>query len=117
MSKFANVVDLEKHRESLVAAYDPDRFRITVCGGTGCNAQGAMELISALQAAVAKHGLADAVDVKVTGCHGFCEKGPIVVVRPANTFYVQVKAKDADELVETTLKKGLVVEQIGRAHV
>ncbi|MEI7835763.1 MAG: NADH-ubiquinone oxidoreductase-F iron-sulfur binding region domain-containing protein [Planctomycetota bacterium] len=112
MSKFANVVDLEKHRESLVAAYDPDRFRITVCGGTGCNAQGAMELISALQAAVAKHGLADAVDVKVTGCHGFCEKGPIVVVRPANTFYVQVKAKDADELVETTLKKGLVVERL-----
>ena len=61
-----------------------------------------IDLVSALKAAVERHGLAATVEVKVTGCHGFCEKGPIVVVRPENIFYVMVKAADADELDETT---------------
>ena len=112
MNRFANVTDLEKHRESLVAAFDPDRTRITVCGGTGCNAQGSIKLVDALRAAVATHGLADSVEVKVTGCHGFCEKGPVVVIRPANTFYVQVKAEDADELIRVTLKENGVVDRL-----
>ncbi len=112
MNRFANVTDLEKHREALIAAFDPNRTRITLCGGTGCNAQGSVKLVDALRAAVAKHGLADTVDVKVTGCHGFCEKGPVVVIRPANTFYVQVKAEDADELVRVTLKEGGLVERL-----
>ena len=112
MNRFANVTDLERHRESLVAAFDPDRTRITVCGGTGCNAQGSIKLVGALRAAVATHGLADSVEVKVTGCHGFCEKGPVVVVRPANTFYVQVEAEDADELIRVTLKENGVVDRL-----
>ncbi len=112
MNRFLHVTDLERHREALVAAYDPSRTRITVCGGTGCNAQGSIKLVAALREAVVAHGLAGTVDVKVTGCHGFCEKGPVVVVRPANTFYVQVKAEDADELVRVTLKENGVVDRL-----
>jgi NADH-quinone oxidoreductase subunit F len=112
MRRFANVTELEKYREELVQAYDPNRTRITVCGGTGCNAQGSIKLVDALREAVERHGLAATVEVKVTGCHGFCEKGPVVVVRPANTFYVQVKAEDADELVRVTLKEGGIVERL-----
>ena len=112
MKPFLHAEDLERHRESLVAAYDPDRVRITVCGGTGCNAQGSVKLVAALRDAVGRHGLAADVEVKVTGCHGFCEKGPIVVVRPANVFYVQVKAEDADELVRVTLKDNAIVERL-----
>ena len=112
MNRFLHVTDLEKHREALIAAFDPNRTRITLCGGTGCNAQGSIKLVDALKAAVAKHGLSETVDVKVTGCHGFCEKGPVVVIRPANTFYIQVKAEDADELVRVTLKENAVVDRL-----
>ncbi len=109
MIRFANERQLETYREGLTAAHDPSKSRICVCGGTGCNAQGSIELVTALRDAVAHHGLAEAVEVKVTGCHGFCEKGPVVVVRPENTFYVTVKAADADELVRVTcVEKGLV---------
>ncbi|OGV69496.1 MAG: hypothetical protein A3K19_33200 [Lentisphaerae bacterium RIFOXYB12_FULL_65_16] len=112
MAKFSSVKDLEAHRAELAASYDPNKLRITVCGGTGCNAQGSIKLVDALRAAVTKHGLDQTVEVKVTGCHGFCEKGPVVVVRPENIFYVCVKAEDADELVESTLKKGKPVERL-----
>ena len=112
MTRFSHVSDLEKHREALIAAYDPNRVRITVCGGTGCHAQGGEKLIESLRAAVIKYGLGDSVDVKVTGCHGFCEKGPVVVVRPRNVFYVQVQADDADDLVRVTLKEDGVLERL-----
>ncbi|MEI6210530.1 MAG: FAD-dependent oxidoreductase [bacterium] len=112
MKRFRNATELEQHREALVAAFDPQRVRITVCGGTGCNAQGSIALVDALHQAVARHQLASTVDVKVTGCHGFCEKGPIVVIRPANLFYVQVKAEDADELVRVSLKENGIVERL-----
>jgi NADH-quinone oxidoreductase subunit F len=107
--RFENERQLETYREGLKAAHDPSKTRICVCGGTGCNAQGSISLVAALKAAVERHGLSDTVEVKVTGCHGFCEKGPVVVVRPENTFYVLVKAEDAEELVRVTcVEKGLV---------
>jgi len=107
--RFVDEKQLATYREGLKAAHDPSQTRICVCGGTGCNAQGSIDLVAALNAAVKKHKLAGKVQVKVTGCHGFCERGPIVVVRPENTFYVQVKAADADELVRVTcVEKGIV---------
>jgi NADH-quinone oxidoreductase subunit F len=112
MMKFVDERQLETYRESLKAAYDPSKVRICVCGGTGCNAQGSISLVTALKAAVEKYGLADKIEVKVTGCHGFCERGPIVVVRPENIFYVQVKGEDADELVRVTCIENGVVERL-----
>jgi NADH-quinone oxidoreductase subunit F len=110
--RFENANQLETYRESLKAAHDPSKTRICVCGGTGCNAQGSIDLVKALNAAVKKHRLGGKVEVKVTGCHGFCERGPIVVVRPENIFYVLVKAEDADELVRVTCVEKGVVERL-----
>ena len=112
MMRFANERQLETYRESLKAAHDPSKARICVCGGTGCNAQGSIDLVRELRAAVVKHGLTDRVEVKATGCHGFCEKGPVVVVRPENIFYVLVKPADADELVRVTCVEHGVVERL-----
>jgi NADH-quinone oxidoreductase subunit F len=112
MMRFANERQLETYRESLKAAHDPTRTRICVCGGTGCNAQGSIDLVRELRAAVGKYGLTDGVEVKATGCHGFCEKGPVVVVRPENIFYVLVKPSDADELVRVTCVENGVVERL-----
>jgi NADH-quinone oxidoreductase subunit F len=110
--KFKTAADLEAHRKILKSAYDPAHPRICVCGGTGCNAQGSIRLVDALREAVTRHKLDKKVEVKVTGCHGFCEKGPVVVVRPENTFYVQVRAEDADELVQKTLVEKTVVDRL-----
>jgi NADH-quinone oxidoreductase subunit F len=112
MMKFANEKQLETYREGLKAAHDPSKIRICVCGGTGCNAQGSIDLVKALNSAVKKYRLAGKAEVKVTGCHGFCERGPIVVVRPENIFYVLVKAADADELVRVTCVEKGVVERL-----
>ena len=72
---------------------------ILVCGGTGCRASQSEQIIENLRIALAKNGLAEEVKVIRTGCFGFCEKGPIVKIIPDNTFYVQVKPEDAQEIV------------------
>jgi NADH-quinone oxidoreductase subunit F len=85
---------------------------VCVCLGTGCLANGAAELFTAFQDAVREQGLADSVDVRRTGCHGFCERGPVVVVRPDGTFYNAVQPADAAEIVEKTAKAGELVERL-----
>jgi len=61
---------------------------------------------------ITQHGLAGDIDVKLSGCHGFCEKGPIVIVEPEGTFYSQVKVKDAAEIVESHLKNNTPLERL-----
>ncbi len=112
MTRFRDEKQLLAYREQLTAQHDPQKTRICVCCGTGCNAQGAGDLVAALKESVAAHGLIEQVEVKATGCHGFCEKGPVVVVRPENTFSVMVKAADADELVRTTCIDKKPVERL-----
>ncbi len=112
MNRLKNAKDLDAYRASLQAAHNPNKPRVCVCGGTGCNAQGSIQLVEELRKAVEKCGLKDEVEVKVTGCHGFCEKGPIVVIRPENIFYVMVKPSDAEELITKTLKENQVVERL-----
>ena len=75
------------------------KMQILVCGGTGCKASASHTLASNLQEALSNRNLEDDVKVITTGCFGFCEKGPIVKIIPDNTFYVQVKPEDAEEIV------------------
>ncbi len=76
---------------------------LCVCLGTGCCASGAEPLFEAFQEAVADRDATDRLEVKRTGCHGFCERGPVVVLRPEGTFYCSVSAEDAVEVVERVL--------------
>lgn len=85
---------------------------ILVCGGTGCRASQSEQIIENLRLALAKNGLAEEVKVIRTGCFGFCEKGPIVKIIPDNTFYVQVKPEDAQEIVEEHLLYGRKVKRL-----
>ena len=85
---------------------------ILVCGGTGCRASQSEQIIENLRIALAKNGLAEEVKVIRTGCFGFCEKGPIVKIIPDNTFYVQVKPEDAQEIVEEHLLYGRKVKRL-----
>jgi NADH-quinone oxidoreductase subunit F/NADP-reducing hydrogenase subunit HndC len=83
-----------------------------VCGGTACSASGSQEVLKRFREEVAKKGLADEINIVQTGCHGFCENGPLVIVYPEGTFYVRVKPEDVPEIVEEHLYKGRVVERL-----
>ncbi len=88
------------------------KMHLLVCGGTGCKASESEQIRDNLLAEVENHDLTDEVQVVMTGCFGFCEKGPIVKVLPDNTFYVQVKPEDAVTIVEEHLVKGRQVNHL-----
>ncbi|MBC7289174.1 MAG: SLBB domain-containing protein, partial [Armatimonadetes bacterium] len=83
-----------------------------VCGGTGCRAAGSEDLLAAFEQAVRAAGLEDAVRIAFTGCHGFCQRGPVVVLKPHNVFYQHVHPDDAEEVVERTIRQGQPVEKL-----
>ena len=85
---------------------------IAVCSDSGCLSGGGEAVRQALQTALQKRGLASQVEVRATGCFGFCEQGPIIITRPDDTFYVHVKPKDADEVVEKHVQSGQIVERL-----
>lgn len=84
---------------------------IIVCQGTGCVSSGAIPTYDALEAEVKNAGLAG-IEMKLTGCHGFCQRGPIVIIEPDAIFYSEVQEKDCPEIVESHLINGLPVERL-----
>jgi NADP-reducing hydrogenase subunit HndC len=88
------------------------RMHLLVCGGTGCRASESDSIVESLRNELAQQGLQSEVQVIMTGCFGFCEKGPIVKVLPDNTFYTQVKAADAAEIVAEHVVKGRKVNRL-----
>lgn len=89
-----------------------EKMDILICGGTGCKASQSDKLLVNLNQAIEEAGLSDRVTVSITGCFGFCEKGPIVKVSPDNVFYVKVTPEDAKEIIEEHIVKGSVVERL-----
>ena len=88
------------------------RSLVLICGGTGCVSSGSKRVMSAFENEIAKRGLAEEVKVVETGCHGFCEAGPLVIIYPEGTFYVRVGVDDVTDIVENHLYKGRIVERL-----
>jgi NADH-quinone oxidoreductase subunit F len=78
---------------------------------TGCRACNSLNVYEAFKRELAKHRLPN-VEIKATGCHGYCEKGALVLVHPREILYTQVQPGDVAEIIEKTLKKGEVVERL-----
>jgi len=87
------------------------RLHLMVCAGTGCVSNHSYEIKEALEKEIKKHGLENEVTVVPTGCNGFCERGPILVVQPGNIFYQQLAVKDVPHLVEEHFLKGRLVSK------
>jgi NADH-quinone oxidoreductase subunit F len=85
--------------------------KVLVCQGTGCTSSKSEEIRAALEHEVNQAGLSN-IEVDFTGCHGFCQQGPIVVVEPEGTFYAHVKPEDATEIVYSHLREGKPVERL-----
>ncbi|HRG04004.1 MAG TPA: NAD(P)H-dependent oxidoreductase subunit E, partial [Paludibacteraceae bacterium] len=88
------------------------KSHILICGGTGCQSSNSEAILNNLERELATKGLIEDVQVIRTGCFGFCEKGPIVNVLPDNTFYVEVKPDDAQEIIDEHIIKGRRVNRL-----
>jgi NADH-quinone oxidoreductase subunit F len=88
--------------------------QILVCCGTGCLASGAKEVAETFADEVEKKGLDVSVKlfVKPTGCHGFCERGPLVALQPSGILYTKVKAKQVEQIIDTTIVGGEVIKKL-----
>ena len=87
-------------------------MHLLVCGGTSCHSSESDAIVCNLRDELEAKGLMDSVQVILTGCFGFCEKGPIVKVMPDNTIYVHVKPEDAQTIVEEHVMKGRKVTRL-----
>ncbi|MEW5912196.1 MAG: NADH-quinone oxidoreductase subunit NuoF [Thermodesulfobacteriota bacterium] len=116
--RLGSLEELEKLRSELRAAEDPDQTKIIVCHGTGCMANNSPAVTRALREALAKAGQDIKVmpGIKTTGCHGFCSRGPLVIIKPMNIFYQQVKADDAEDIVQKTILNGEPVVRLLYVH-
>jgi NADH-quinone oxidoreductase subunit F len=112
MAKIHTPEELESFRKDLLSRKDPTRPCISICAGAGCIASGADEVIAAFKAEIENQGLHANVDTKGTGCPGFCERGPVVVIYPEEICYLQVTADDVPEIIEKTIKNKKVVERL-----
>ena len=99
------------------------RLNVLVCAGTGCIASGAMKVYDYLRITCQSRGIPVAVclkdeagkegiHLKKSGCHGFCEIGPLVCIEPLDILYAHVKVEDCDEIIEKTILGGEVIERL-----
>jgi NADH:ubiquinone oxidoreductase, NADH-binding (51 kD) subunit len=99
-------------RQAILAKTDPNKTCVTVCGGTGCSAWGSEEVRGAFLQELKAKGLENKVEIKMTGCHGFCERGPVTVILPEEIFYQQITKDDVPDIVTKTLMKKEIVERL-----
>lgn len=112
MKKLNSPEDLENLRREILAKKDPNRTVVAVCISTGCQALGAQEVLEALENELKKHGLENKVDIRCTGCLGFCEQGPRLVIYPQEIYYFKVKPEDVSLIVSKTIIKNEIVENL-----
>jgi len=103
--------DLEEARNRAKATYDNVEKYISVCGGTGCRGSGCLEVAEAIRQAIRDEGIEDELPLRLTGCHGFCEQGPLVVLYPEKVFYQKVKPINAKKIIRETAIGGEVLDK------
>ncbi|SDL55808.1 NADH-quinone oxidoreductase subunit NuoF [Halarsenatibacter silvermanii] len=112
MSIIESAADLEEFQNRAEKEYESHDKLISMCGGTGCRGGGCQDVIEELQTQLEDKGITDEVGLKVTGCQGFCEMGPLMVIRPEGNFYCNIEPEDVEEILEKTIKKGEAIERL-----
>jgi NADH-quinone oxidoreductase subunit F len=112
LKKLGSPKELKTLRKAITSQRDPERLCVTICSGTGCHAYGCEKATAAFTEEIEKRGLSGQVDIRATGCHGFCERGPLVVIRPKNIFYQRVKVRDIPEIISETVLNGKVLHRL-----
>ena len=112
--KLQSVDELKRYREKILSFRKNDYPVVYVCGGTPCLAKGSRAVADAFRKEIESQGLACGVELrhKVTGCQGFCSKGPVVSFGN-DVVYLEVKPDHVPEILEKTVKNGRVIESLG----
>jgi NADH-quinone oxidoreductase subunit F len=111
MPKLTSPAELVQLQKQLQQEQKQNDVTVTLCSGTGCQASGSQPVHTALKKELNNKGLSDKVLVRATGCHGFCEHGPLMVIEPGNIFYCGLKADDVSTIVMETIIGGKVVDR------
>src|SRR5665811_319106 len=99
-------------RDRLVAARDANRPCVTICSGTGCHASRSDKVSQAFVAELERNGLGGGVDIRRTGCHGFCEQGTIVTILPQEVTYLRVRPDDVPEIVARSVVQAEIIDRL-----
>ena len=111
MEKLSSIGQFEWLRNRILSKSAPDKPVVHVCM-TGCRAYGSASVRDALADEVTHQGLSDTVEIRSTGCHGFCAKAPVIAIDPLGIQYQEVTPADAGEIVALTLKKNQLIERL-----
>ncbi len=114
MPRITTITELQNLRDELIAAGNPNHPYVSVCGGTGCRVYGSEKIWNAFRDELARQRMNATLDydVKVTGCHGFCEKGPLVVIRPQGIMYAHVQIEDVPAILSETIIGGKTIQRL-----
>ena len=112
MTKINSPIELDKFRKEILSKRDSKKQCITLCTGSACNASGSEEVGKSIEDEIKKQGLSDKVEIRKTGCHGFCERGPIIVNHPDETTYLQIESKDVPEIISQTIKEKKIIDRL-----
>ncbi len=112
MQKIRTPAELEELRSLHFNEQDPTQLCVTVCGGTGCRALGSERVLEVFQAEIKGQATENRVNLRMTGCHGFCERGPLVVIQPKGIFYHGVKVEDVPQIISETVVKGQIIDSL-----
>jgi len=112
MPEIAFISELSAFRNRIMEKRNELKGTIAICGGTGCQSSSSLKVIAALMEELEAQGLAETVHVRPTGCHGFCEQGPIMVVEPDGIFYCHVGVDDIAEIISETIRKGEAIDRL-----
>ena len=116
MGRLSSPQELEKLTNEILKKRDPHQPFITVCGGTGCHASGCHQVVDAFKKILQERVKSNGVGLRVTGCHGFCERGPLVVIHPQKIMYQRVKPEDAPAIFQETVLNGKILENLLYEH-
>ncbi|HUT51823.1 MAG TPA: NADH-quinone oxidoreductase subunit NuoF [bacterium] len=111
MGRLGSSKSLGKLRDEIISRRDPDRTYVAVCG-SGCLAYHSNDVFRAFAREIKKRGIEGKVGLRLTGCLGFCQRGPVVIILPDQICYFGLKDKDVPEVVSETLINKRLVERL-----
>ncbi|MEE9517306.1 MAG: NAD(P)H-dependent oxidoreductase subunit E, partial [Candidatus Adiutricales bacterium] len=111
MDRLQSIGQLEWFRNKIIAGAGEAKTVVQVCM-TGCRAYGSVDVMAAIEEEVVRQGLEKQVEVRATGCHGFCAKAPVMAVEPLGIQYQEVEPEDAAEIVDLTLKNSRLIDRL-----
>ncbi len=112
MHRLTSVEELEKIRKITLEEKSKKSSCLTVCLGTGCQAYAGQRVYETLKKEITSHNLTAEIELKATGCRGFCEQGPILVLYPGEICYCRVQPENVPDIIKTTVIENRIIEDL-----